>query len=157
MVPRMGFTLFLSQCYFAGVFWTIGFALANSELGIILVAILGGGFVTGTAGALRTLFSWQVRPDQKALVMSGYDAVDLVAEALSNFVLAALFSAIVTPKCFERGSVEAQSDVEAGAPLFLCSGLFLIAASIAFFILRPKQKDGSLRPVLDNDGSASKE
>lgn len=92
MLPKLGFTLFLTQCYFCGVFWMIGLAFALNEIALLIVVPFGI-LVLSTSAPMRTLFSWQVRPDQKGLAMAGYDAVDLFAEALSSYGLTAMFAA----------------------------------------------------------------
>lgn len=70
----------------------IGLAFSLDVVSTVIIVCLGA-FVVSVSAPLRTLFAWQVAPNQRGLAMAGYDSVDLFAEAVSNFGLTALFAA----------------------------------------------------------------
>ena len=146
MLIRLGFPTFIGSCYLCGFVWIISLIITSSISFIAtLVIVFLGFFVFMTSAPMRTLFKWNVGEHEHGLAMSGYDVMDIVTTSLSTFILNSLFSLIITPTGYSRGSPEAKNDGLAALPLGLCAIGFMAAFIVAIFMLRKMEKDGTLK------------
>jgi hypothetical protein len=156
MVPKVGFTIFLTIAYIAATIMFFLLAFSFNYVMYAVVIFVGYFFFSGTSPAMRTVFSRQAGLEDQGLVMAGYSIMDTLMVLIATSAFLGMLSAVVTPIEQEyrdknngseiSGTDEASSPAHliVALPFFIMSALALVATGFAC-VLRKKEKARTIR------------